>query len=158
MKVFIYSKTFFAFFSAVNIRSGSFLFRNHHDEGPLGPFCPENGRERNFDHFRIEMKIKIMSRSGEKKNEQHIIHEFIQAVLMTSESMIPNKGLRAAKSYFRSPQLFFHLLMVIFILTFFFAPEPRRQPFHSTTGESIDVISSEACSSFSSTRIASLAF
>lgn len=56
------------FFLAVNVR---FFFRNHHDEGPLGPFCPgKNGRERNFDHFRIEMKIKIMSRSGERKNER----------------------------------------------------------------------------------------
>lgn len=41
----------------------------------------------NFDHFRIEIKIKIMS--GSKKiHEEHIIHEFIQAVLMTSQGMV----------------------------------------------------------------------
>lgn len=43
-------------------------------------------RGRNFDHFRIETKIKIMN--SRKARKKHIRHEFIQAVLMTPKSMI----------------------------------------------------------------------
>lgn len=83
---------------------------------------------KNFDHFLIEMKIKIMR--SEKKN---IRVEFIQAVLMTSESMILQGVIRTAKSYSPSPNGRFYI-------NIFYFPEPC-EPFHRPTGESMDVIS-----------------
>lgn len=79
---------------------------------------------KNFDHFLIEMKIKIMR--SEKKN---IRVEFIQAVLMTSESMIQQGVTQTAKSY--SPYINGR-----FYINIFYSSEPC-EPFHRPTGESM---------------------
>lgn len=51
---YLQQNLFFAPDIAVNIRSGSFLFRNHHDEGPLGPFCPKMGARETLIIFALK--------------------------------------------------------------------------------------------------------